>query len=314
MPKVGVLLLNDLAWQRVGLGCTQSLTKSVQLDLQSDLIGSTWPLIRSVCVIMLDCQSFSTPPLNPACPSIRVSPESWQRRSSIGAASSLVIMLARFSLLWIRAIASRWLATSSHKKKCAISMCFVLLKCCGLLAIAHAPDESLYRTGTFQSKLNLLSWEWMIDIPALTCIPVVVGADCLNLLKNIMVQINSLAAPASATYSASTELFATVGWSLDDQLHMSPSIANMYPEVNLQQLHDPAQSLSAQPASIGSLIGSLAERLILIVPFRYLRIHFAAARCSPEGFAMNHAQHPTAKAMSGLLPCAIHSSDPTSNT
>ncbi|CAA3033191.1 Hypothetical predicted protein, partial [Olea europaea subsp. europaea] len=45
----------------------------------------------------------------------------------------------------------------------------------------------------------------------------------------------SLAAAARALYSASTELFATVGWSRDDQLHMNPSTEKTYPEVERQQ-------------------------------------------------------------------------------
>ncbi|CCF49524.1 hypothetical protein NDA11_000524 [Ustilago hordei] len=119
-------------------------------------------------------------------------------------------MLARFSLLWTRVIVSCWLVTLSHKKKCVMSMCFVLLKCRGSFTIACAPDESLCRTGTFQSRNSFPSQEWMIDILAFTCTPVIVGADCSNLPRNIEVQISSLTAPASTTYSASTKLFTTV--------------------------------------------------------------------------------------------------------
>ena len=184
-------------------------------------------------------------------------------------------------------------------------MCFVLLKCWGSFAITRAPEESLYRIGTFRSKASSPFLEWMVDVPALTLIPVVCGASCCSSCKNIDVHRSSLAAPARATYSASTELFATVSWSREDQLHANLSTIKAYPNVDLLQLHEPAQSLSAHPASIHLPVCVPAERFIPIVPLRYLSICLAAVRCSPDGFVTNCAQQPTANAMSGLLPCAI---------
>ncbi|CCF50040.1 uncharacterized protein UHOR_14188 [Ustilago hordei] len=87
-------------------------------------------------------------------------------------------------------------------------------------------------------------------VPALTWIPAVFNVGCSSSCKNIEAHSSSLAAAASATYSASMELLATVSWSQEDQLHTSPLIVKMYPDVDLLQSHEPAQPLSAHPMSI----------------------------------------------------------------
>ncbi|SOV03425.1 uncharacterized protein UDID_18664 [Ustilago sp. UG-2017a] len=101
-------------------------------------------------------------------------------------------------------------ATSSHRKKCAMSICFVLLKCCGSLVIAHVPEESLYSFGIVGSRTRSSLYECSAVVPTVMWIADIFGSDWFSSRRNMDVHSISLAVAANATYSASTELFATV--------------------------------------------------------------------------------------------------------
>ena len=73
----------------------------------------------------------------------------------------------------------------------------------------------------------------------------------------------SLAGAARALYSASTELFATVGWSRDDQLHMNPSTEKTYPEVERQQ----SVSGRAPETCYRNLVWQISVRSAIIFPY-----------------------------------------------
>ncbi|CCF52690.1 hypothetical protein NDA11_003713 [Ustilago hordei] len=119
-------------------------------------------------------------------------------------------MPTRFLLLWTGAIVSWPSATSLCKKKCAMLMCFVLLKCCGSLAITQAPDELLYKIGMVESSASSPLHKCSTKVLAVIWIAEALGKDWSNLHWNMDAHSISLATAPSATYSASTELFAAV--------------------------------------------------------------------------------------------------------
>ena len=89
-------------------------------------------------------------------------------------------------------------------------MCFVLLKCCGSLAITRAPEELLYKISMVGSSASSPLRECSTEVLAVTWIAEVLGKDWSKLRRSMDAHSISLAAATNVMYLASTELFATV--------------------------------------------------------------------------------------------------------
>ena len=98
-----------------------------------------------------------------------------------------------------------------------------------------------------------------------------------------------------------------VTWIAKIQLPLTKVVK--YPDVGFLESTSPAMSASAYPTNTGSSLPK--HKHLLVVPLKYLNIHFTVFQCSSSGLDKNRLTTPTAWAIFGLVQIMVYIRLPT---